>query len=124
MPIFYECDRCTACCRWPGQVKLSNPEISAMAAHLSVTEDEFIRRYTRLHSSRTALALEDKANGECIFLEGNDCRVNPVKPQQCRSFPNLWNFPGFEKICRAKPVVMDQAEYDAAIKRATGLHPA
>ena len=95
-----------------------------MAAHLVMTEDEFIQQYTRLHSSRTALALEDKANGECIFLDGNDCRVNPVKPQQCRNFPNLWNFPGFEKICRARPVVMDQAEYDEAIKAATGLHPA
>ena len=123
MPIFYECDRCTACCRWPGQVRLSNAEISAMAEFLAVPEHEFIQSFTRLDSSRTALALEDKANGECIFLDGNDCRVNPVKPQQCRSFPNLWNFPGFEKICRAKPVVMDQTNYEEAIERATGAKP-
>jgi uncharacterized protein len=118
MPIFYECDRCTACCRWPGQVKLSNAEISAMAAFLSLTEGEFIQRYTRLHTSRTALALEDKPGGECIFLDGHDCRVNPVKPQQCRGFPNLWNFPGFQQVCRAQPVVLQQADYEAALEKA------
>ena len=92
-----------------------------MARFLSVTEDEFIQRYTRLHTGRTSLALEDKANGECIFLDGNNCRVNPVKPQQCRNFPNLWNFPGFRDICRAKEVVMEQPDYDVALERATGL---
>jgi hypothetical protein len=120
MPVFYECDRCTACCRWPGQVKLSDAEISAMAAFLRLTEHDFIQRYTRVHTSRAGLALEDKANGECIFLEGTDCRVNPVKPQQCRNFPNLWNFPGFQQICRAKEVIMDEASYEAAIATATG----
>jgi uncharacterized protein len=121
MPIFYECDRCTACCRWPGQVKLSDREISAMAEFLSLSEDEFIQRYTRVHTSRSGLALEDKASGECIFLDGNDCRVNPVKPQQCRNFPNLWNFPGFQEICRAKEVVMDQGAYETALENASGL---
>ena len=121
MPIFYECDRCTACCRWPGQVKLTDAEIAAMARFLSMSEEEFIQQYTRLHTSRTGLALEDKPNGECIFLDGNGCRVNPVKPQQCRNFPNLWNFPGFREICRAKEVLMEQADYDVALEKATGV---
>src|SRR5687767_12567072 len=92
-----------------------------MAQHLGLSEDDFIQTYTRLNGDRSGLALQDKQNGECIFLEGNDCRVNPVKPQQCRNFPNLWNFPGFEEVCRAKKVILEQAEYDAAIERATGL---
>ena len=121
MPIFYECDRCTACCRWPGQVRITEPEISAMAAHLAISEAEFIERFTRLHTSRAGLALEDKGNGECTFLDGNECRVNPVKPSQCRNFPNLWNFPGFQEVCRAKPVVMSQRDYRAALEKATGV---
>ena len=52
---------------------------------------------------RTDAWRQDKPGGECIFLEGRDCAVQPVKPQQCRDFPNGWNFPGFEKICRAVP---------------------
>ena len=121
MPIFYECDRCTACCRWPGQVKVTATEIARMAQHLELSEDQFIQSYTRLKSDRTGLALQDKGNGECVFLEGNDCRVNPVKPQQCRNFPNLWNFPGFENVCRAKKVILDQPAWQEAIGRATGL---
>jgi Fe-S-cluster containining protein len=104
MPIHYECVRCTECCRWPGQVKLGEGEIARLAAFLGVSEYDFIQRYTRLSADRSGLALQDKPGGsECIFLEGRDCTVQPVKPQQCRDFPNGWNFPGFERICRAVP---------------------
>ena len=122
MPIFYECDRCSACCRWPGQVKVTSVEIGRMAEYVALDEDSFIQRFTQLNSDRSGLALQNKANGECIFLEGNDCRVNPVKPQQCRNFPNLWNFPDFQKVCRARSVLMSDADYAAAIERVTGIH--
>ncbi len=64
-------------------------------------EFEFIQRYTRLALNRQGLALEEKANGECIFLEGQDCSVQRVKPTQCQAFPSGWNFEGFEAICQA-----------------------
>ena len=123
MPIFYACDRCTACCRWPGQVRITNEEITRLAAFLGETEFNFIQRYTRLSVDRQGLALQDKRNCECIFLEGNDCAVNAVKPQQCRDFPNLWNFPGFREVCRAKEVLMEDETYAEAIARATGRKP-
>jgi Fe-S-cluster containining protein len=116
MPIFYECDRCTACCRWPGQVKLSGEEITRLAAFKRITEFDFIQAFTRLRNDHKGLALADKGNGECIFLEGNDCGVNDVKPKQCREFPNLWNFPGFTKVCRAKTRVMNEEEYGAKME--------
>lgn len=118
MPIFYECQRCTACCRWPGEVRLSEPEIQRIANYLGLTEHEFIQRFTQLNQDRSGLALLDQATGACIFLDGNDCRVQPVKPQQCREFPNLWNFPGFEQICRAIPTVLDQEEYQERLRAA------
>jgi Fe-S-cluster containining protein len=119
MPIFYECDRCTACCRWPGQVRLNEAEITRLAEFLGISEFEFVQKYTRLTADRLGLALEDKENGECIFLEGRDCVVNGVKPQQCRDFPNLWNFAGFREVCRAKAVIMDDSAYAEAIEKAT-----
>lgn len=120
MPIFYECDRCTACCRWPGQVKLTDSEITRLAAFLGLSEDGFIQRFTRVNLARNGLALLDQPDGACIFLEGNDCRLNPVKPQQCRDFPNLWNFPGFQKECRAKPHNVPEDEWHRRVKQATG----
>ncbi len=120
MPIFWECDRCTACCRWPGQVRVTGAEVTRMAVHLGLTEDDFIQRFTQLNHDRTGLALIEHSSGACIFLDGADCRVQPVKPQQCRDFPNLWNFPGFEKVCRAKPHNMSLEDWRRSIKEATG----
>ena len=57
-------------------------------------------------AERASLALEDKPNGHCFFLEGNDCAINPVKPQQCRDFPNKWNFPGWRQVCDAIPTLI------------------
>ena len=120
MPIFHECQRCTACCRWPGEVRLTDAEISRLADFKNLSEFDFIQQYTRLRQDRRCLGLQDKPNGECIFLQGNDCSVQPVKPQQCRDFPNLWNFPGFEKICRAVPKMVDDEEYKRLVAAATG----
>ncbi len=111
MPIFHECQRCTACCRWPGQVRLTEAEVTRLAAFKQLAEWEFIQRFTRLTDDRRGLALLDKPDGQCVFLEGNDCSVQPVKPQQCRDFPNLWNFPGFEKICQAIPRLVSEEEH-------------
>ena len=95
-------------------------EITRLAIFLKLDEREFIDRYTRVRWFRTGLALADKPNGECVFLDGQDCRVQDVKPQQCRDFPNLWNFPGWEKECRAIPRVVGDAEYRELIRRAAG----
>ena len=123
MPVFHECQRCTACCRWPGQVRLTDSEIARMAAFLKIGEVDFIQQFTRLRPDRQGLALNDKPDGECVFLDGEACRVQPVKPQQCRDFPNLWNFPGFETLCHAIPRMVEGAEYRRLIREATGREP-
>jgi Fe-S-cluster containining protein len=115
VPIFYECERCTACCRWPGEVRLDDGEIARISAFLGVSEVEFIQKHTRVTQDRRGLALEDKANGECIFLQGQDCLVQPVKPRQCKEFPNLWNFPGFREVCRAIPREVSEEEYQQRV---------
>ena len=111
MPIFYECQRCTACCRWPGQVRLTEAEITQLAAFKGLSESDFIQQFTRLRWDRGGLALLEKPDGGCIFLEGDDCAVQAVKPQQCRDFPNLWRFPGFEQTCHAVPREVSEEEY-------------
>ena len=103
-PVFYQCQRCTACCRCAGFVRITKTEISRIAAHLGLSEDDFIQRFTRLSPSRKGLALIDKPNGECFFLENGDCVLQDVKPKQCIGFPNTWNYPGWQEICKAIPV--------------------
>ena len=115
MPIFYECDRCTNCCRWPGEVKLGDQEIEEIAQFLKLTPDGFIQKYTRLRADRKGLALTDKPNDECIFLKNGCCEIQAVKPQQCRGFPNVWNFPGFQQVCQAKAHEVSEKEYQERI---------
>jgi len=124
VPIFLECQRCTACCRWPGQVRLTPDEIARIAAFKHMAADDFIRQFTRLTWDRSGLALLEKDNHECIFLDGNDCAIQPVKPQQCRDFPNLWNFAGADQICRALPHDVDETEYVRRVAAATSRSPA
>jgi len=119
MPIFYQCQRCTACCRWPGEVRLEEGESARLALFKGISQQQFIQQYMRLRPDRQGLALAEKSNGECVFLEGNNCSVQAVKPQQCRNFPNLWNFPGFEKICHAIPKLVSDEEYRQLIALAT-----
>jgi Fe-S-cluster containining protein len=120
VPIFYECQRCTACCRWPGQVRVTNAEITRLAAFKGLLEYEFIQQFLRLRHDRRGLALQEKPNGECIFLDGNDCSVQAVKPQQCRDFPNRWNFPSFEKVCHAVPQMLTEEVHGCSVADAGG----
>ena len=94
-----------------------------MAQLQGVSDYDFIQQFTRVRPDRQGLSLIEKPNGECVFLEGTHCRVQPVKPQQCRDFPNLWNFPGYQ-VCRAIPMELSDEEYRAALFKATGRMPA
>lgn len=120
VPIFYECQRCTACCRWPGQVRLTDAEIARLAAFKNLSEHDFIQQFTRLRQDRRGLVLQEKPDGACIFLDGNDCSVQTAKPQQCRDFPNLWSYPGAEGLCRAIPRLVSDEDYRRLVAPATG----
>jgi Fe-S-cluster containining protein len=123
VPIFYDCQRCTACCRWPGQVRLTDEEITRLAAFNDLSEHDFIQRFTRLTHDRLGLALQEKPSGACVFLVGNDCSVQSVKPQQCRDFPNLWRHPDADNLCRAIPREVSEDEYVRLVSQATQRRP-
>jgi uncharacterized protein len=104
--VHYVCQRCTNCCRWPGDVRLEGDEIPRIASFLNMDEQDFLERFTRLRTNRQGLSLIEKPNHECIMLDGNSCRIHPVKPEQCAGFPNTWNFPGWQQQCEANPVAV------------------
>ena len=100
--VCYLCQRCAACCKWPGDVYLEDEEVTKIAAFLGMAENEFVQDYTRIRANRTGLSLVDKEEStECIMLDGDRCRIHEVKPEQCKGFPNVWNFPGWREECQA-----------------------
>jgi Fe-S-cluster containining protein len=102
--VHYQCQRCANCCRWPGEVVLTAQDISAIAAFLDLSDTDFIDQHTRLRRNRTGLCLHEKTSGECAFLDSINCTINEAKPEQCRGFPNKWNFPGWRQVCEAIPL--------------------
>ncbi|MBB5352020.1 hypothetical protein HNR46_002261 [Haloferula luteola] len=114
--VYYVCQRCTACCRWPGDVRLEEEEIPRIANYLKLSEEEFLDQYTRLRAHRNGLSLIEKPNHECIMLEDGGCRIHAVKPEQCAGFPNKWNFAGWQELCEAKPIPMSEARARGWVK--------
>ena len=62
-------------------------EVEAMSAHLSMSVEKFRGNFVEASLTGPRLTV---GNGVCIFLlEGNNCRVHPVKPFICRQWPFL-----------------------------------
>ncbi len=108
--INYVCQRCAACCKWPGDVRIDEGDVAAISSFLEMTEVDFVTRFTRLRSNRNGLSLIEKSNHECIMLVDGGCRIHDVKPSQCAGFPNKWNFPGWREICEAIPFPVTKQE--------------
>lgn len=103
-PAPFICARCGACCRQPGHVRLRDDEAAAIARFLGLAIHGFTAAYTRLHADRSGLILAEAADGACIFLADGLCRIQPVKPRQCRDYPETWHIPGEAQFCRARRI--------------------
>lgn len=102
--VWYQCQRCTNCCKWEGDVVLEDGEVEKIAEFLKIPLYQFVKEFTRLRDNRQGLSLIDKeGTTECIMLDGVDCRLQDVKPVQCTGFPNRWNFPNWREACEAIP---------------------
>lgn len=86
----FNCQQCGTCCRWEGAVLLTDADIVVLASALGIDEQRFVEEHTRLAPGRHGLALLDKEDGSCFFLEGNGCRLYEARPEQCRTFPYAW----------------------------------
>lgn len=102
--VWYQCQRCSNCCKWEGDVVITEEETEKIAEFLGIEFYDFVRDYTRLRENRVGLSIVDKeGTTECIMLDGNACRLQEVKPEQCKGFPNRWNFPNWREACEAIP---------------------
>ena len=91
--LAFECVGCGRCCAGPqeGYVWVTGEEISAIAGHLGLSEQQMRRRYVRKVGRRFSL-IEREGSNDCVFLgheaDGSrGCRIYPVRPLQCRTWP-------------------------------------
>lgn len=97
----FHCRCCGACCRIKdGIVRVSDAEIARIAAYLGMDESSFIANETEVAPDRKGLVLKSRPDGACAYLdENNRCRINPVKPDKCRTFPLEWRNPDSHLVC-------------------------
>ena len=82
----FGCLRCGDCCRGePGFVWIKPEEIEAAAKHLGIEVREFHRRFVR--RAFGCLSLTELEDGDCIMWSAKGCKMYPVRPSQCRTFP-------------------------------------
>jgi len=87
----FVCRRCGACCRIEGIVRLKQGDTGRISAHLGMSEADFIAKETELAPDRSGLVLKDRPDGACAMLDEADrCRIYPVRPEKCRTFPYQW----------------------------------
>jgi len=55
--------------------------------------------------------VKENSDGSCVCYDPDArcCRIQTVKPKQCRDFPTVWNFPGWERLCAGART--EHAEY-------------
>ena len=81
-------------------MRVSEAEVVRIAAFLGMDADGFIATETEIAPDRRSLMLKSRADGSCTYLtDGNLCRINPVKPDKCRTFPHEWTNPDSHKVC-------------------------
>jgi Fe-S-cluster containining protein len=99
----FQCRRCGACCRIPdGIVRVSDAEADRIAAYLGLPVGVFVETETELGPDRKSLILKSAPDGRCAYLtDGNLCRINPVKPDKCRTFPFEWTNADSSRVCPA-----------------------
>ena len=99
----FKCRGCGACCRIKnGIVRVGEAEVKRIAAFLGMSEQEFIDRETEIAPDRKGLVLKSRPDDSCVYLtEDNRCRIHPVKPEKCRTFPFEWVNPDSAEVCPA-----------------------
>ena len=108
----FKCTGCGKCCTGsPGYVFLSHTDCDKLATHLSLSDEEFLAKYTYPVDEKISL-LDKPGSDHCIFLVNNQCSVYEARPQQCRTFP-WWVY-----------LVQDQESWERAGAHCEGInHP-
>jgi Fe-S-cluster containining protein len=89
-PVRFSCTGCGCCC-YGGEdavVEVSEDELQQIRSFLGLSVAWFRRRYL-VRIDRQSLGIRIAPRGHCVFLDTSSasCRIYPVRPLQCRTYP-------------------------------------
>ncbi len=104
----FTCTQCGDCCTGdPGVVWVTEDDIQNIAEYLDRPVGEIRLFHTR--PVRGRVSLTEYQNGDCTFFDPatRSCRVYPVRPGQCRTWPfwksNLVSEQKWQEVCSTCP---------------------
>ena len=110
-PLRFACTGCGVCCTGDASryVAAGPQEQETIRRFLNISRAWFRRRYlTTVDDTTEGLRL---SRGRCVFLDDNrSCRIYPVRPVQCRTYP-WW-----------PEVVASAASWRAEARRCEGIN--
>ena len=95
-PYKFDQDACrecegNCCIGESGYIWVSPTEIKEIARFLELDEEEFKEQYLIKVGYKYSIKERSYKNGfACIFFE-NGCKIYPVRPTQCKTFP-FWDY--------------------------------
>jgi hypothetical protein len=84
----FDCTKCGKCCYGPGNVYFSQKDCINIKKYLKLNEDQWNQLAQRIfHKNQNGIYIH-KTYNKCYFLDDkNRCRIYPIRPLQCRTFP-------------------------------------
>jgi Fe-S-cluster containining protein len=83
--IYFECQQCGGCYTGEsGTIYVGKEEILTIAEFLDISVSEFTDRYA--YPYKDSCSIREDEQGQCLFYD-KGCRIYPVRPMQCRTFP-------------------------------------
>ena len=80
----YECMECGACCRQRGALRFLPQDIERISDYKGLSFNEFCNEYNVTDIDGRLYFIE--TDEDCLFLDGNKCSIEPVKPWFCANY--------------------------------------
>jgi len=104
--ICFECQRCGTCCTGdPGSIYVDDKDISRIARYLNLPASHLREKY--LYPHKNSYSILENSDGRCLFYEDAGCKIYPVRPNQCATYPfwfeNLRSVKEWRRVSRECP---------------------
>ena len=103
--IRFTCQNCgDCCCGAPGIIRVTLEDIMRIASYLNQSPQDILNNSVSPY--KEVYTIRERQDGCCLYYESG-CRIYPVRPIQCRTYPfwfnNLRSEKNWNRVCRACP---------------------
>ncbi|MCS7205903.1 MAG: YkgJ family cysteine cluster protein [Leptospiraceae bacterium] len=88
----FTCIQCGKCCEGSGRVYFTKSDLLHIKQYLRLSNSEYSQLLKKLNLFEQNGLWVYRIHSRCIFLDENQlCKIYPVRPLQCRTFP-YWSY--------------------------------